>query len=42
MVEGQCRPVRGEKQGCEGEEGSTEGMLRGRGGGGRCAEGDVG
>ena len=26
----------------KGEEGNTEGMLRGRGGGGRCAEGDAG
>ena len=41
-MEGQCRPVRGEKQGCEGEEGSTEGMLRGRSGGGMCAEGNMG
>ena len=28
------------KAGVDREEGSTEGMLRGRGGGGRCAEGD--
>ena len=41
-MEGQCRPVRGEKQGWRRGEGSTEGMLRGRGGGDRCAEGDVG
>ena len=32
----------GRKAGGDGEEGSTEGMLRGRGGGGRCAEGDMG
>ena len=32
----------GRKAGGHGEEGSTEGMLRGRGGGGRCAEGDMG
>ena len=30
------------KAGVDREEGSTEGMLRGRGGGGRCAEGDEG
>ena len=32
----------GRKAGGDGEEGSTEGMLRGRGRGGRCAEGDMG
>ena len=32
----------GRKAGGHGEEGSTEGMLRGRDGGGRCAEGDMG
>ena len=31
----------GRKAGGEGEEWSTEGMLRGRGGGGGCAEGDM-
>ena len=32
----------GRKAGGYGEGGSTEGMLRGRRGGGRCAEGDEG
>ena len=32
----------GRKAGGYGEGGSTEGMLRGRRGGGRCAEGDIG
>ena len=32
----------GRKAGGHGEEGSTEGMLRGRDGGGRCAVGDMG
>ena len=32
----------GRKAGDDREEGSTEGMLRGRDGGGRCADGDMG
>ena len=32
----------GRKAGGDGEEGSIEGLLRGRDGGGRCAEGDMG
>jgi hypothetical protein len=32
---------KGRKAGGDGEEGSTEGMLRGRGGQGGCAEGDM-
>ena len=34
------RASQGRKAGDDREEGSTKGMLRGRGGGGRCAEGD--
>ena len=37
-MEGPCKPVRGEKQGCEGGRGSTEGMMKGRGWEGRWAE----
>jgi len=36
------RASQGRKAGDDREEGSTEGMLRGRGGGGRCAKGYVG
>ena len=41
-MEGQCRPVRGEKQGCEGGRGEHRGDAERKGGGGRCAEGNVG